>query len=146
MVNPYQAHCFWCFFLSKFLRSRQSSVEYSYTVNSFVPFWGRFFVTLSKVVGDLPMIGDKKGHFESPGTPLKINMEHNHARLGRSCSFLNWWLVGSILIFQGVVSWSSLRCWLQSETPARWEELLLHTFQLSTTHECCLDMKHVGSI
>ena len=36
------------------------------------------------------------------GTPWKINMDHNHGRFGRWCSFLNGWFVGSMLIFRGV--------------------------------------------
>ena len=36
-------------------------------------------------------------------TPLKINGWNIIPwRFGRSCSFLNWWFIGSMLIFQGV--------------------------------------------
>ena len=49
-------------------------------------------------------VGISRQNWKVQGTtPLRINMEHNLGGLfARSFSFLNGWLVGSMLIFQGV--------------------------------------------
>ena len=70
-------------------------------------------VTLRSAVdglGNLPAGGTMGIH------PWKINMELGTCGFGRSCSFLNGWFVGFMLIFQGVIpsiSYSSTShcCW-----------------------------------